>query len=663
MRVRDDSLLAVTLALRAPDTAAAAIEALRGRSDAAAVEGLYEVIAAGTGGSRTVTAAVAALEGAEHPLVPDALRAGLRSRFAPARLAAVQVAHRRGFAVLADEFAHLLRADDSWPNRRAALLALANQPEPHRWEALTAADDPHWRVRHALVRVLTEWGRGEAERADIFRRLAECGDDTRVCGLVAYLGWAWRGTRPTDWSTFEPADPYRRCPFWDWDPAVLAAKLNRMTRTERAARIDAMPFLVGHEDERVWKPAVETIRDAGEPRHFTAALAWLDDPRHGAAPAVERLFQGMDDDRADEIGRWVCETLGREARLPQGPRPSRPLDRCGPFVRAVSLSPERAAGLVADPERETSWHVLEAACRMVKVPVWQIEPEHPWRPVVRVPAAPPPIKVTPAIAEHRADLGRERLEVSRVGVSGHYLLPAEGFVRAAEAGVNWFFWEPNYTTLTDFSNRVSPATRRQFHFVAGTFEAEGPRIRRDVDRALRTLKVERLGLFLIFWVQSWDRLTDDVRDAVQRIKYEGKAAVVGLSSHDRPLLVRAMEDGWNPVMARHSAAHRGAEECVFPRAVELGVPVITFNNLCYGRMLRPVAGLAPPEPADYYRYSLSQPGVAACWSAPATVEQLDANLRALADPHLPDARREALRRFGDALYREETAFRRLVRVL
>jgi hypothetical protein len=39
-------------------------------------------------------------------------------------------------------------------------------------------------------------------------------------------------------------------------------------------------------------------------------------------------------------------------------------------------------------------------------------------------------------------------------------------------------------------------------------------------------------------------------------------------------------------------------------------------------MLRPVGGLTPSSAADCYRYALSFPQVSACWSAPATLEQL-----------------------------------------
>jgi aryl-alcohol dehydrogenase-like predicted oxidoreductase len=250
-----------------------------------------------------------------------------------------------------------------------------------------------------------------------------------------------------------------------------------------------------------------------------------------------------------------------------------------------------------------------------------------------------------------------------MGISGHYGLPVEGFVRAFEAGVNLMFWEPNYRTLTEFIGRIGPGDRRSIHFLAGTFEADGERIVRDTERVLRALKVERIAIFLLFWVQSWARVTADVREALERLKAEGKIAAYGLSTHSRALAVEAIDTGWDPVMVRHSAAHRGAEEQVFPKAAARGTSVITFSNTCYGRLLEPHAGLQPPSAADCYRYALAQPGVLACLSAPASLAQLDENLAALRDPGLPEDRRQHLEAIGAKLYEEETMFRRFVRYL
>lgn len=113
-----------------------------------------------------------------------------------------------------------------------------------------------------------------------------------------------------------------------------------------------------------------------------------------------------------------------------------------------------------------------------------------------------------------------------------------------------------------------------------------------------------------------------------------------------------------PVMVRHSAAHRGAEGSVFPAAVRRGIPILTFNNTCYGRLLN---GAEPIEPADCYRYSLSQLGVSACISAPATLEQLAQNLTAMQNPELTPERHERLLRQGEVVYRNDKIFRKLIR--
>src|SRR5262249_16264775 len=154
-----------------------------------------------------------------------------------------------------------------------------------------------------------------------------------------------------------------------------------------------------------------------------------------------------------------------------------------------------------------------------------------------------------------------------------------------------------------------------------TFDADGERIRRCVESALRALKVERLSVFLLFWVQSWERVTADVLEALDQLKLEGKIAVFGLSTHSRPLALEALDNGWEPVMVRHSAGHRGAESEIFPRAATRGTSLITFSNPCYGRLLEPRSGLPPPSAADCYRYTLSQPGVRACFTAPTTLAQ------------------------------------------
>jgi HEAT repeat protein len=815
---------ALTFVLTQPE-AHAALPCLAATSDPVVVEALVEVLAR-PHAAPLAPAALALLARCDHPLVEDALIAALDSPLVTVRLPAVEALAQRGNFRAAARLTGLLQEDESWLVRRAVVRALAGHPEPARWQMLLAADDPHWRVRHALIGVLLPtpapsppsplshqgergsksapappsplvgeggWG-GEGEREAIRRRLAELPDHPRIAGLREYLEARWTGSSAAT-ALVEGVPPW---PFYDPDPAVLVRKLEELGEKGRRRLLDALPALLSHEADRARTLAAETLRRWGRAEYLAAAIAQLDDLRAGAQSTVAALFQRVDLDRIEETARallhradsspaqlaWAIDQAGpifpfdEEADRLQAllrsagqhaPRVRQALARLGgrwpeveahllqamfadsdsgvqtavlaalaernlplpvdaasrlmasseppvrvatvraigqhgdpggivqqaagdpdarvriavaeelvqraptshslatlqqdihPLVRAAALTDDRAAELIADPERESSWHVLEQAARGQKVPLWHLEPQPPWQPPERIVLPAEPLAVLPAAPPHARTLGPKKLIVPPVGISGHYGLPVEGFVRAVEEGVNLLFWEPNYQTLTEFAARLSSGQRRQLHFLAGTFEAGGSRIRKDVERAVRNLHIDRLALFLIFWTRSWERITDEVRGTLERLQQEGLIGMPGLSTHSRTLAVEALASGWNPVMVRHSAAHRGAETQVFPHAESAHASIITFNNTCYGRLLKPQGGRPIPPAADCYRYTLSFPTVTMCLSAPATLEQLEANLQALRDPHLDDERRRELLEQGAEVYREETLFRRLVR--
>jgi hypothetical protein len=300
---------------------------------------------------------------------------------------------------------------------------------------------------------------------------------------------------------------------------------------------------------------------------------------------------------------------------------------------------------------------------MAKVPAWRLDPSPLWLPPKVGLSLPEPLSVTPGAPPNPRPLGPDGLVVPPVGLSGHYGLPVEGFAHAIQRGLNLLFWEPNYQTLTAFSSRLSPSTRRQLRFLAGTFEATPQRLLADVERALRTLRIEQVALFMVFWVRGWSRITPEMRSMLERLKREGKVGTFGLSTHDRGLAVEAINGGWNPVMVRHSLAHRGSETAVFPHAIQRGTSIITFNNTCYGRLLRPHGDRPAPTAADCYRYSLMQPGVTMALSAPADLTQLAETLSVAEDPSLPAERLAWLLEHGAATYGEETTFRRAIRAL
>ena len=167
-------------------------------------------------------------------------------------------------------------------------------------------------------------------------------------------------------------------------------------------------------------------------------------------------------------------------------------------------------------------------------------------------------------------------------------------------------------------------------------------------------------------MRSPGRLDDESYEALEALRAEGRIRAFGFSTHLRDVAVEALKRRpWPVIMTRHSAAHPGAEQAFLPEAQARGTGVLTFTATCYGRLLRRVPeepeGLALPTAVDCYRYSLSQPGVSACLSAPRSHKELGENLAVLSRPRLEPEALEALRAHGERVRAWNRRFDTLVR--
>ena len=393
-------------------------------------------------------------------------------------------------------------------------------------------------------------------------------------------------------------------------PAVAGALVARRADRDPAVREAALvpelaaPF-VTDPDPFVARAAIEHV-----------VMAWHDRtelPPEIAAVALAGLAS------ADP---WV---RAQACRLPITGEPAlaaviAALGDCHEMVRSAALDalehvPDRDARLAA---LEHSTAIAPAARRMIRA--WLHGEATPATPVrVEVPA-PRPL-APPARVAHRP-FERAGFEVAPLAISGADHSSPRALDLAADAGVDLWFWKPSYDSLTTFLRG-----RRDGHVIAGSYHADARSIETDVDRALRRLGRDTLDVLLLFWSRSPARVDAEAYAAIAHLVQRGKVRALGFSTHDRGLARTAIETSpWDVVMIRHSAAHPGIETELLPVARERGTAIVTFSALCYGRM---VSGPGAPSPADCYRYSLSQPGVTACISAPRRTHELVENVAAL----------------------------------
>lgn len=577
----------------------------------------------------------------------------------------------------------------------AAVLAHRQHPRP----AVRRA------VFETAARVLRrERGRAPAFEAALVDGLRD--PDLRLCGVAARglleVGRVgpvrieiWRTLAPRVRAASLPSLPVEvaQVALTDADGRVRAAAVTVLGSCahDRARDSDPLVRAAAMTVERALSPlatAVEARRAAElllrakrggstDPRLRDVARRWSTATDPGLRAAAMRLADDADLDllllaTRDRSPRVRLAADARLARVPDlAARLEARLDATAESPASVELRIAAWSSLLlgaAALDPETAWLRLQRA----RATVGEGEVRaHLDALAVALDPSPPPARVTvrdeprPALdlvapAGGRRPLGRTGIDVAPLIVSGVNELAPSSLARAAERGVDTFFWEPSYRNLSRFLRQ--PA-RARLQVVAGSFHGDRAGLIRDVETARRRLRRDHIDVFLVFWVRSPARLGPEVLATLRECQHRGWIRGYGLSTHERAIACEAMASGdWPIVMTRHSAAHTGAEREVLPTAVATSTGVLGFSALCYGRMLQGTSVLPRgPRAVDCYRYSLVQPGVAACVSAPRRHVELAENLGLLGAEGLSELELEVLRAHGREVYADRKRFDRLIR--
>jgi aryl-alcohol dehydrogenase-like predicted oxidoreductase len=178
-------------------------------------------------------------------------------------------------------------------------------------------------------------------------------------------------------------------------------------------------------------------------------------------------------------------------------------------------------------------------------------------------------------------------------------------------------------------------------------------VRRAAEAALRTLSVDYLDVFQLYWLGRMSFFTGAVQEELYRLREEGKARLVGASIHDRPRAGKlAGASILDLLMIRYNAAHPGAEQDIFPHLVRRRPAMIAYTATAWRRLLRAPRGWTGrlPTAGDCYRFCLTSPHVDVVLSGPRSVTELRENLAALDKGPLSAGEMEFLREFGRAVH-------------
>lgn len=250
-------------------------------------------------------------------------------------------------------------------------------------------------------------------------------------------------------------------------------------------------------------------------------------------------------------------------------------------------------------------------------------------------------------------------QVCRLGLAsrGNTHLDARSVERAIQQGINYLNWCGH----SDGLSRAIANLGRQRDQVRVAVQLEARTAvdaERELQRYFSELSTDYLDVVTYYYVEDaaqWQSILapGGAAEALVRHRAAGSVRAIGVTSHQRRLAAQmALSGQVDMLMIRYNAAHRGAEEQIFPLCQERKLPVVTFTGLRWGALVSPTPddppGFRPPSAQDCYRFVLCHPAVTVALMAPDNAAELDANLTLL-DPWrgLSGGDYQAIREHGD----------------
>jgi aryl-alcohol dehydrogenase-like predicted oxidoreductase len=251
-------------------------------------------------------------------------------------------------------------------------------------------------------------------------------------------------------------------------------------------------------------------------------------------------------------------------------------------------------------------------------------------------------------------LGGTPWPVCRLGLSGSYRPGERAIRRALDEGVNFFFLFGFDFQSIRVLRGLNADRREKLTFATGAYNylLGYQNLKKTLEKRLSQLKTDYIDVFNFLGVTKRADFPQRAQDELAALRADGRVRAISMSCHDRKFAGELAGAGkLDAVMIRYNAAHRGAEQDIFPHVEEHGTGVLAYTATRWRFLMRRPRGWAGSvmTAGDCYRFALSHPNVDVCLTAPRSESELMANLEAARKGPLAEEDLAWMREFGDAV--------------
>jgi aryl-alcohol dehydrogenase-like predicted oxidoreductase len=243
--------------------------------------------------------------------------------------------------------------------------------------------------------------------------------------------------------------------------------------------------------------------------------------------------------------------------------------------------------------------------------------------------------------------------VYRLGLAANYGIDEAGIRSAFDRGINYVYLTPRGKMHGPLREALARDRDKLVVAAGPTLGWFGGSVRRSTERTLEKLGIDYLDVLQLMWLGVTSAWTESTLRELRHLKESGKVRALGVSIHDRERAGKLAADSpLDLLMIRYNAAHPGAERDIFPHLATRQPHIVAYTATRWRKLLKRPSGWDGNvmTAGDCYRFCLSSPHVDIVLTGPATTEQLDENIAALAKGPLTPEEDGWMRAFGAAVH-------------